>query len=63
MENIKIKSTVYPDKQISFNEWAGEFRVSVACNTSKLTDKANEMMSLWDEKRRVKHMKKLILAL
>jgi hypothetical protein len=63
MENIKIQSTVVPEQQLSFNDWAEEFRVSVAYNTSKFTDKSKEMMSLWDEKRRVKHMKKLILAL
>lgn len=62
MENIKIKSTVYPDKQLSFNEWAKELRVGITYNTSRLTDKANQMMSLWDEERQVKYLKQLNLA-
>jgi hypothetical protein len=62
MENIKIQSTVYPEQQPSFNEWAKELRVGIAYNTSKLTDKAQDMMNLWDRERQVKYLKQLTLA-
>ena len=62
MENIKTQSTVYPDKQLSFTDWAKELRVGIAYNTSKLTDRAQDMMNLWDRERQVKYLKQLTLA-
>jgi hypothetical protein len=60
MENIKIKSTVVPNEQLTYNEWTKRFNVSVLCNyTSKLTDRADQMMSSWDNKIVIKHIKKL----
>ena len=57
MENIKIQSTVYPEQQPSFNEWAKELRVGIAYNTSKLTDRAQDMMNLWDDQAITKYLK------
>jgi hypothetical protein len=62
MENIKTQSTVYPDKQLSFTDWAKELRVGIAYNRSKLTDKAQDMMNLWDRERQLKYLKQLTLA-
>lgn len=62
MENIKIQSTVVPEEQLSFEQWAKELRVGIAYNTAKLTDKANDMMSLWDDQTVVKYIKKLKLG-
>lgn len=59
MEDIKIKSTVVPDEQLTYNEWAKQFRVSVLWNRSRLTDKANQMMSLWDDRTITNYIKKL----
>jgi hypothetical protein len=57
MENIKTQSTVYPDKQLSFTDWAKELRVGIAYNRSKLTDKAQDMMNLWDDQAISKYLK------
>jgi hypothetical protein len=62
MENIKIQSTVVPEQQLSFTEWARELKVGIAYNRSKLTDKAQDMMNLWDRERQVKYLKQLTLA-
>lgn len=62
MDNIKIKSTVLPEEQLTFEQWAKELRVGIAYNTAKLTDKANHMMSLWDDQSIIKHIKKLNLG-
>lgn len=62
MENIKTQSTVYPDQQLTFEQWAKELRVGIAYNTSKLTDKASHMMSLWDDQAIIKHAKKVKLV-
>jgi len=59
MENIKTQSTVYPDKQLSFNEWAKELRVGIAYNASKLTDKAHEMMSMYNDNNMSKYIKNI----
>jgi hypothetical protein len=57
MENIKTQSTVYPDKQLSFTDWAKELRVGIAYNRSKLTDRAQDMMNLWDDQAISKYLK------
>jgi hypothetical protein len=59
MEDIKIKSTVVPNEQLTYNEWAKQFRVSILWNSNKLTDKANQMMSLWDDRTITNYIKKL----
>lgn len=59
MENIKIQSTVVPDEQLTEQQWSEKFRVGILCNSSKLTDKANQMMSLWDEQTITNYIKKL----
>jgi len=62
MENIKIQSTVQPDKHLSFEQWAKELRVSIRWNSSKLTDKSQQMMNLWDQERQTKYLKRLNLV-
>jgi hypothetical protein len=59
MENIKIQSTVVPDEQLTEQQWSEKFRVGILWNSSKLTDKANQMMSLWDEQTITNYIKKL----
>lgn len=58
MEDIKIQSTTVPEEQLTYEEWAKQLRVSVLWNRSKLTDKASQMMSLWDNKNMSKHIKR-----
>lgn len=62
MENIKIQSTVYPDVQLTEQQWKEEFKVGIMYNTAKLTDRANHMMSLWDDDAVIKHAKNLKLG-
>jgi len=59
MENIKTKSTVLPKEQLTYEQWAKELRVSVLWNRSKQTDKASQMMSLWDDRAVSIYTKKL----
>ena len=59
MENIKIQSTVYPDVQLTEQEWKAKFKVGIMVTKAKLTDKANQMMSLWDDQTTVRYYKKL----
>ena len=44
---MKIKSTVYPDKPLSQNEWMEEFKVSSAVNKYEGRDRARQMMNQW----------------
>lgn len=59
MENIKIQSSTVPTEQLTYEQWAKQLRVSVLWNRSKQTDKANQMMSLWDDRAVSKYTKKL----
>lgn len=59
MENIKTQSTVLPEEHISLEQWMKQFRVGILHNTSKLTDKATQMMSLWDDQTTMRYYKKL----
>ncbi len=59
MENIKIQSTTVPEEQLTYEQWAKQLRVSVLWNRSKLTDKASQMMSLWDDKTLSNYVKRL----
>lgn len=61
MENIKIQSTVYPEQQLTHEQWSKELKVGIRYNTSKLTDKASHMMSLWDARDMIKYTRKLNL--
>lgn len=62
MENIKIQSTVVPQEQLTHEEWAKQLRVSILWNRSKTTDKAHQMMNLWDDQAITKYVKKLKLG-
>ena len=59
MENIKTQSTVIPSEQLTYEEWSKQLRVSILWNSNKLTDKASQMMSLWDKQTISKYSKKL----
>ena len=59
MENIKIQSSTVPSEQLTYEEWAKQLRVGILWNSNKLTDKASQMMSLWDEQTISRYIKKL----
>lgn len=62
MENIKIQSTAYPEQRLSLEQWRAEFRVGIRHSTSKFTDRAQQMMSLWDDKTLSTYVKRLKLG-
>lgn len=62
MENIKTRSTVLPEEQLPLEQWMKQFKVGILHNTSKLTDKAGQMMQLWDDQTTMRYYKKLKLG-
>lgn len=62
MENIKIQSTVYPKQRLTEDQWRAEFRVGIRFSTSKFTDRAQQMMSLWNEQTFLNYVKRLKLG-
>ena len=62
MENIKIQRTVYPEQRPSLEQWRAEFRVGIRYSTSKFTDRAQQMMSLWDEQTLLNYVKRIKLG-
>lgn len=59
MENIKIQRTVYPDVQLTEDQWKAEFKVGIRHSVSKFTDRAQQMMSLWDAQTLSNYVKRL----
>lgn len=59
MENIKIQSTAYPEQRLSLEQWRAEFKVGIRHSTSKFTDRAQQMMSLWDAQTLSNYVKRL----
>jgi hypothetical protein len=55
---IKLKSTVTPEKKLSYEEWATENRVGMSLTSREGVHNANAMMSLWDEKLMCNYIKK-----
>ena len=62
MENIKIQSTAYPDQKLTLDQWKAEFKVGIRHSTSKFTDRAQQMMSLWDSQTLSRYVKRLKLG-
>lgn len=62
MENIKIQSTAYPDQTLTLDQWKAEFKVGIRHSTSKFTDRAQQMMSLWDSQTLSRYVKRLKLG-
>ena len=58
---IKTQSTVTPDEQLTYEQWAAENKVSIAWNNNKSTDNAHNMMSLYDEHAVSRHAKQITL--
>ena len=57
---IKTQSTVTPEEQLTYEEWAKENKVGIAWNNHKSTDKSHSMMSLWDDQAMSKYIKTLV---
>lgn len=54
---IKTKSTVMPDEQLTYEQWAAEHRVGIAWHKNESTDNAHNMMSLYDADNMAKYIK------
>ena len=63
MENIKIQSTVYPDQQLTEDQWKQYTKASSAYVDRKPIHNANEMMKDYDQDRLNKYYKKLLLSI
>lgn len=62
MVEIKIRSTVTPEEQLSYEQWAAANRVGIAIQNRQGVHQAQSMMQLWDEERHMDYYKKLKLA-
>jgi hypothetical protein len=47
---IRTQSTVTPDEKLTYEQWAKEHKVGITWNNTQDTNRANQMMSLYDEK-------------
>lgn len=59
---IKLKSTITFDEQITFEQWAAEHNVGIAFKNREGIHNANSMMKLWDDKKMVAYYKDLKLV-
>lgn len=63
MENIKIQKTVYPEQQLTEDEWKQYTKASSAYVDKTPIYNANDMMRDYDQDRLNKYYKKLILSI
>ena len=50
MESIKLLRTIQPEQQPSLAQWLTEFKVG--SRTPKYSDRAKDMMKLWEDTQR-----------
>jgi hypothetical protein len=58
---IRTQSTVTPEEQLSYEQWAAANRVGIAIQNRQGVHKAQSMMQLWDEDKHMNYYKKLNL--
>lgn len=56
---IRTQSTVTPEEQLDYQEWAAINRVGIAIEHREGIHKAQSMMQLWDEEKYMDYYKKL----
>ena len=62
MVEIKIRSTVTPEEQLSYEQWAAANRVGIAIQNRQGVHQAQSMMQLWDEERHMDYYKNLKIS-
>ncbi len=60
---IKLRSTVTPDQQLTEDEWKATYKVGIAVENREGVHNAHSIMQFWDESKQMNHLKKLYLAL
>lgn len=59
---IRTQSTVTPEEQLTYEQWAAANNVSIAFNHKEGVYNAQSMMKLWDEDKHMKYYKNLKIS-
>jgi hypothetical protein len=59
---IRTMSTVTPEEQLTYEQWAAVNKVSIAFEDREGIHKGQSMMKLWDEERHMKYYKNLKIS-
>jgi hypothetical protein len=59
---IRTQSTVTPDEQLTYEQWAAANKVGIAIQNRQGVHKAQSMMQLWDEDRHMEYYKRLKIS-
>jgi hypothetical protein len=59
---IRTQSTVTPDEQLTYEQWAAEHKVGIAVEHKEGIHNAHSMMQLWDENKHMEYYKKLKIS-
>jgi len=59
---IRTQSTVTPEEQLSYEQWAAANNVSIAFEHKEGVYNAQSMMKLWDEERHMQYYKNLKIS-
>ena len=59
---IRTQSTVTPEEQLSYEQWAAANRVGIAIQNRQGIHKAQSMMQLWDEDKHMNYYKNIKIS-
>lgn len=59
---IRTQSTVTPEEQLSYEQWAAANRVGIAIQNRQGIHRAQSMMQLWDEEKHMDYYKNLNIS-
>lgn len=59
---IRTQSTVTPEEQLTYEQWAAANKVSIAFESKEGLYNAQSMMKLWDEERHMQYYKNLKIS-
>jgi hypothetical protein len=59
---IRTQSTVTPEEQLTYEQWAAANKVSIAFEDREGIYNGQSMMKLWDEERHMKYYKNLKIS-
>ena len=59
---IRTQSTVTPEEQLTYEQWAAANNVSIAVQHREGIHNAHSMMQLWDEEKHMQYYKKLNIS-
>jgi hypothetical protein len=62
MENLKLQSTVLPEEQLTYDQWAKHTKVSINWHSKESIYNATSMMKLWDDRRIINYIKQITVS-